>query len=129
LRVLTVDDELPIQDLYEAVIALAGAELSGQAFDGKAAVAMFVASSPPPDLVIMDYRMPVQDGLAAMQDILQADPGARVVFVSADGSVERAAREAGAVGFLMKPFPLAAFIALLKSFAAPPEGAPPAPTL
>jgi CheY-like chemotaxis protein len=68
-----------------------------------------------PDLVIMDYRMPVLDGLSAARAILALDAKARIVFVSADGSIANEAREAGAVAFLAKPFPLAQFMALLKS--------------
>jgi two-component system chemotaxis response regulator CheY len=114
LRILTVDDEPPIQELYEAVLGLAGCELSGQAFDGERAVAMFLESDPRPDLIIMDYRMPVLDGLAATRAILSEDRRAQIVFISADGSVEKEAREAGAIAFLAKPFALADFIALLK---------------
>ena len=114
LRILTVDDETPIQELYEAVLGLAGCELAGQAFDGERAVALFEASSPHPDLIIMDYRMPVLDGLEATRAILAIDKRAKIIFISADGSVEKAAREVGAVAFLAKPFALAEFIALLK---------------
>lgn len=121
-RVMTVDDEIPIQELYEAVLGLAGCDLAGQAFDGQHAVDMYREAHARPDLIIMDYRMPVLDGLEATREILAIDRTARIVFISADGSVERHARELGAVGFLLKPFPLAHFIALMKSFAA---GGPP----
>ncbi len=114
LRILTVDDETPIQELYEAVLGLAGCELAGQAFDGERAIALFEATVPRPDLIIMDYRMPVLDGLAATRAILAMDRGAKVIFISADGSVEKEAREVGAIAFLAKPFALAEFIALLK---------------
>lgn len=114
LRILTVDDETPIQELYEAVLGLAGCELAGQAFDGERAIALFASSSPRPDLIIMDYRMPVLDGMAATRAILDIDRRAQIIFISADGSVEKAAREAGAVAFLAKPFALADFISLLK---------------
>jgi len=114
LRILTVDDETPIQELYEAVLGLAGCELAGQAFDGERAIALFASSSPRPDLIIMDYRMPVLDGLQATRAILAKDRRAQVVFISADASVEKAAREVGAIAFLAKPFALAEFIALLK---------------
>lgn len=118
--IFTVDDEPPIQDLYEAVVGIAGFQLAGQAFDGKNAVAMYKEMEPKPDLVVMDYRMPIMDGLEAAQEILRADRHARIVFVSADASVEKAARDAGAIAFLAKPFPLAEFIAMVKGLAGEP---------
>lgn len=116
-RIFTVDDEPPIQDLYEAVVGIAGFELAGQAFDGARAVEMYRLMTPPPDLVVMDFRMPIMDGLEAAREIMRLDARARIVFVSADGSIEKAARDVGAVAFLAKPFPLAAFIAIVKGLA------------
>ena len=56
-----------------------------------------------PDIIIMDYRMPVLDGLVAMKEILKKTPDAKVLFVSAEKRVEKEAFEAGAIGFFTKP--------------------------
>jgi len=123
---MTVDDEIPIQELYEAVLGLAGCELAGQAYDGQHAVEMYRESRARPDLVIMDYRMPILDGLEATRQIRKIDAQARIMFISADGSVERQARADGAAGFMLKPFPLAQFLALIRTFSG--GAATPAPS-
>lgn len=59
-----------------------------------------------PDLVLMDLHMPELDGLRATREIIARFPGMAVVVMSIDGTAERvaAAREVGAVGYLVKPF-------------------------
>jgi CheY-like chemotaxis protein len=129
-RIITIDDEAAIQELYEAVLAMAGHELVGQAFDGARGVTLYAGMALRPDLVILDYRMPVLDGLAAAAAILKGDPSARIVVISADSSIEKQAREAGVAAFLAKPFPLADLMSLLTRLLSAPEqapsGAPPA---
>jgi CheY-like chemotaxis protein len=104
---------------------MAGHEIAGQAFDGERGVTLYAAMVPRPDLVILDYRMPVLDGLGAAAAILAHDPTARIVFVSADSSIEQRAKQVGAAAFLAKPFPLADFMSLLNRLLGPPDGAPP----
>ena len=51
----------------------------------------------------MDHRMPVMNGTTATRKLLEMDPTARIVFISADDSVYDDAIDAGAKGFLTKP--------------------------
>jgi two-component system chemotaxis response regulator CheY len=59
-----------------------------------------------PDLIIMDHRMPIKNGVEATKEILAMQPKAKVLFISADVSQENRVAEIGAVGFLEKPFPM-----------------------
>ncbi len=52
----------------------------------------------------MDYRMPVKDGIVATKGILEVNPEAKILFVSADESVKEEALAAGACGFKLKTF-------------------------
>jgi CheY-like chemotaxis protein len=106
------------------VLAIAGHEVAGQAFDGERGVTLFAGMNPRPDLVILDYRMPVLDGLAAASAILAHEPTARIVIISADSSVEKQAKAVGAAAFLAKPFPLADFLSLINRIVSPPDEAP-----
>jgi response regulator NasT len=102
-RVVVAEDESLIRmDLVE-MLAEEGYDVVGEAADGAAAVEL--ATTLRPDLVILDVRMPVLDGISAAERIV-ADGIAPVVILTAFSQreiVERA-RDAGAMAYLVKPF-------------------------
>ncbi|NNG18589.1 response regulator [Naumannella sp. ID2617S] len=102
-RVLVAEDEALIRlDLVE-LLDEQGYQIVGEAADGEAAVAM--ARELKPDLVVMDVKMPKQDGITAAQ-IIAEERIAPVVMLTAFSQrelVERA-REAGAMAYVVKPF-------------------------
>lgn len=102
--VMIVDDELFIVELYRDILQLRGYNVVGTAFDGEEALRKYNNSSDKPDVVIMDHRMPVMNGVDATKEIMRLNPMQKVIFVSADVLVEKEARDAGAVDFLPKPF-------------------------
>ncbi len=100
--VIAEDEALIRMDLAE-MLAEEGYHVVGQAGDGEQAVAL--TETLRPDLVILDVKMPVLDGIAAAERIAAARL-APVVMLSAFSQrdlVERA-REAGAMAYLVKPF-------------------------
>ena len=102
-RVLIAEDEALIRlDLREMLIE-EGYDVVGEAGDGETAVRL--AEELKPDLVILDIKMPIMDGLAAAEKIA-AGRIAPVVILTAFSQrdlVERA-RAAGAMAYLVKPF-------------------------
>jgi two-component system chemotaxis response regulator CheY len=102
--VLIVDDELFIVELYRDILQLRGYRVVGTAFDGEEALKKYGGSEEKPDVIIMDHRMPIMNGVEATKEIMRMNPKQKVIFVSADVLVEKEAREAGAVEFLPKPF-------------------------
>ncbi|MCJ7489755.1 MAG: response regulator [Thermoplasmata archaeon] len=102
--VLIVDDELFIVELYRDILHLRGYKVVGTAFDGEEAIRKYTNSPDKPDIIIMDHRMPVMNGVDATKEIVRMNPAQKVIFVSADVLVEKEAREAGATEFLPKPF-------------------------
>jgi len=102
--VLIVDDELFIVELYRDILQLRGYRILGTAFDGEEAVRKYNNSTDKPDVIIMDHRMPVMNGVEATKAIMRVNPSQKVIFVSADVLIEKEARDAGAVEFLPKPF-------------------------
>jgi two-component system, response regulator PdtaR len=102
-RVVIAEDEALIRmDLKETLEEL-GFDVVGEAGDGAAAVAL--AEELLPDLVILDVKMPVLDGISAAQRIA-AQRIAPVVILTAFSQrelVERA-RDSGAMAYLVKPF-------------------------
>jgi DNA-binding NarL/FixJ family response regulator len=102
-RVLIVDD----QTLFRAGLARllnedARLDVVGQAADGQEAVKQ--AARLKPDLVLMDLKMPVMDGIEATRKITEADPNVKVLMLStfeSDGDIIQALR-AGASGYVLK---------------------------
>jgi CheY-like chemotaxis protein len=102
--VMIVDDELFIVELYRDILQLRGYKVVGTAFDGEEAVKRYMSSPDKPDVIIMDHRMPVMNGVEATKEIIRTNPGQKIIFVSADVLIEKDARDAGAAEFLPKPF-------------------------
>lgn len=102
-RVLVAEDEALIRlDLVE-LLTEEGYEVVGEAGDGQQAVDM--ARELSPDLVVMDVKMPVMDGISAAE-IIASERIAPVVMLTAFSQrelVERA-RESGAMAYVVKPF-------------------------
>lgn len=100
-RVVVVDDQDMVRAGFVALLgAQEGIEVVGQAGDGEAAVRVCAATSP--DVVLMDVRMPVMDGVEATRRL--AGTPARVLMLTTfdiDDYVYAALR-AGASGFLLK---------------------------
>jgi AmiR/NasT family two-component response regulator len=102
-RVLIAEDEALIRlDLREMLIE-EGYDVVGEAGDGETALRL--AEQLRPDLVILDIKMPIMDGLAAAEKIAGARLAPVVILTafSQRDLVERA-RAAGAMAYLVKPF-------------------------
>lgn len=103
LRVVVAEDEAIIRlDLAE-MLAEGGYEVVGQASDGEQAVALVKEHRP--DVVIMDVKMPVLDGISAAEQIgnERLAPVIMLTAFSQKELVERA-RDAGVMAYLVKPF-------------------------
>ena len=102
-RVVVAEDEALIRlDIVE-ILREGGYEVVGEAGDGEQAVRL--ATELTPDLVVMDVKMPVLDGITAAERIVGARL-APVVLLTAFSQrelVERA-RDAGAMAYVVKPF-------------------------
>ena len=102
-RILLVDDERDLLMIYSKLLSMEGHDVIDSASNGREAIEKFSQLPIKPDIIIMDYRMPVLDGLVAMKEILKKTPNAKVLFVSAEKRVEKEALESGAIGFFTKP--------------------------
>ena len=102
-RVVVAEDEAIIRlDIVE-MLQEAGYDVVGQAGNGEEAVAL--AEEHKPDLVVMDIKMPVLDGISAAERIVKARIAPVVLLTAFSQSelVERA-RDAGAMAYVVKPF-------------------------
>jgi len=103
IRVLLADDHPVVRAGLRGMLAAEpDIEVAGEAGSGAEAVALSRAGGY--DVILMDLRMPGCDGVAATEQIIAADPGARVVVLTTyetDADILRAVA-AGATGYLLK---------------------------
>ena len=103
IRILLADDHPIVRAGVCAIIANEpDMQVIAEAADGSEVAALYAAHKP--DVVLMDLRMPRQDGIAAIRAILGADPHARVIALTSyegDADIYRAL-DAGACGYLIK---------------------------
>ena len=101
-RVVIADDQVLVRTGFRMILTAGGIVVVGEAADGLEAVA--AVSRLRPDVVLMDIRMPVLDGLEATRRIVAQSAGCRVLMLTTF-DLDRyvyAALAAGASGFLLK---------------------------
>lgn len=101
-RVLLVDDEALIRMGMRVILQDLGYEVVGEAADGQQAVDKVAALDP--DVVVMDIKMPVMDGLEATRRIMATHPVPIIVLTAYNQqSLVEEAADAGVLAYLMKP--------------------------
>lgn len=103
IRIMLVDDHAMVREGMRAVLGLQ-ADLQVVASVGSGAEALAVAAAAPPDLVLLDLRMPDMDGLAVLAAFRQRFPRVKVVMLSGHAGDEAIykALAGGASGYLLK---------------------------
>jgi DNA-binding NarL/FixJ family response regulator len=113
--VLIVDDQALVRvGLRKVLESEPETEVVGEAVDGDDAVA--AAARLRPDIVLMDIRMPVLDGIEATRRIVQAQPETRVLILTTFGldTYVYEALRAGASGFMLKDAPPEEIVAAVR---------------
>ena len=104
-RVAVADDQELVRSGLRGLLEARGLDVVGEAGDGRAAVAL--AHELQPDVLVMDIRMPVLDGISATRELTSSGSATRVLVLTTydlDRYVYDALR-AGAEGFLLKASP------------------------
>jgi len=103
IRVIVADDQAVVRGGLRMILeSQGGIEVAGEATDGQEALRLVSALDP--DVVLMDIRMPVMDGIEATRRLTDAGARARVLVLTTYGLDEHVyeALKAGAAGFLLK---------------------------
>lgn len=111
IYVLLVDDQAILRQGLQALLNMeTDLEIIGQANNGQEAlkqIELQVETSTPVDVVLMDLRMPIMDGVAATRAISRQYPHVKVLVLTTfnDDQLVQQAIQAGAVGYLLKDTP------------------------
>jgi len=95
IKIMIVDDTEHVREMLATMLSLDGFDVVAKAASGPEAVAKVEGAAP--NVIVMDYKMPGMDGLAATTKIHEQVPGVPVILYTAylDDELERKAREAG----------------------------------
>jgi two-component system chemotaxis response regulator CheY len=103
-KVLVADDSDAIRQVLNDILQIGKHELVGEAVDGNEAVEKF--NELLPDLLLLDLAMPKKDGLTVVKEIIEYNPDARIVLITASDNqfIITQCLEAGAIASISKPF-------------------------
>lgn len=102
MRVLIVDDELLARQRARRMVeSIEGYTVAGEAVNGEGALAAIREMDP--DIVMLDIRMPGEDGLQTARRIAELDDAPAVIFCTAFDEYALEAFDTLAVGYLLKP--------------------------
>jgi NarL family two-component system response regulator LiaR len=103
IRILIVDDENVIRDGVATILSLhSDFEVVGQASDGLSGLE--IAKKTKPDVILLDMKMPRQDGLSTIPKLKEHLPDSKILVLTSftDSNVVYQSIKAGALGYLLK---------------------------
>lgn len=116
IGVLVADDHVTVLEGLAAIIGRqADMTVVGQAANGREAIELWLSRRP--DVTMLDMRMPVLDGIGAVEEIRRHDAAARIIMLTTfdtDTDIANAIK-AGAKGFLLKDAPREDLLAAIRS--------------
>jgi two-component system chemotaxis response regulator CheY len=114
MKLLIVDDAPSVLKALSDSLCAHGHEVYG-AVNGEEAMKKYIELTP--DIVLMDVLMPKLDGVRATRSLIERDPKAKIIVVTALGKrgLEKECIEAGASCFIMKPFKIKDLLNMINS--------------
>lgn len=103
-RVMIADDSDAIRLVLKDILGIGDHEIVAEATDGAEAVDVYCKEKP--EILLLDLAMPKKDGLTVVKEIIQFDPNAKIILITAsdDQKVIQQCLEHGASSYISKPF-------------------------
>ncbi len=103
-NILIADDEVDILSLLEKMLTLFGYNVIDKAHNGREVVEIYKKLQNIPDIVLLDYIMPILNGLDAAKELLTFHPNCNIIMITAHDGIEAIASKIGIKYVLKKPF-------------------------
>ena len=110
LKIMIVEDDPLIRQLYETILKKKGYDVVAVASDGEQAVTMYQDLNDKPDLIILDFRMPKMNGLQVSREILAENATTEILMISGDPTFDRKAVISRGINFMQKPVEISEII-------------------
>ena len=103
-KILIADDSDAIRLVLKDILSIGEHEVLAEAVDGAEAVDFYKQHSP--EILLLDLAMPKKDGLQVVQEVIELDPKAKIVLITAsdDQKVISECLKSGATSYISKPF-------------------------
>ncbi|MFX1454167.1 MAG: response regulator [Promethearchaeota archaeon] len=118
-KIFIIDDDKDIVLLFEQSLKLKGHEIVAKAFNGEETLKTYKGFQNAPDIILMDHRMPVKNGIEVTKEILTINPKCKIIFINANYSVRDKALETGATDFLEKPIEFESLFRMIEKHQTP----------
>ena len=115
IKIFIVEDDKALNYLYTLIFELNGYKIIGFAQNGQEALDKYQILKEKPDLIILDYNLPIKNGIYITKELIKLDNNLKIIMVSANDSVKKKALLAGAYCFINKPFKIKSLINKISS--------------
>ncbi|MHA1783848.1 MAG: response regulator [Candidatus Helarchaeota archaeon] len=109
-----VDDDDSLRIVYKELLELNGFKIVDTARNGEEAIQILKKMKVPPDVIVMDHRMPIMSGIQATKEITKMNKNINIIFASADSRIKNFVFKLGVKDFLLKPFSCKRLISSIK---------------
>ena len=103
-KVLIADDSDAIRLVLKDILSIGEHDVIAESIDGEESVSMYKEIKP--DLILLDLAMPKKDGLTVVKEIIEFDPNAKIILITAsdDQKIIKECLSHGASSYISKPF-------------------------
>ena len=115
LKIMIVEDDPLIRQLYEQILSQKGYQVVCVASDGVEALKLYHKLEEKPDLIILDFRMPKMNGLEVTQEILGYNSSTDILMISGDPLIDRKAVISRGINVMQKPVNINALLQEIRS--------------